>query len=80
MGESGVVPKLRTLSGAQVRAILEARGFVYIHTRGSHMKLTRVGEDGVPITVIVPAHSTVKTGTLVSIIRQSGLERSLFEA
>ena len=74
------MPKLRTLSGAQVRAILEAHGFVYLHTRGSHMKLSRLDEDGVPVTVIVPRHATVKTGTLLSIIRRSGLERGLFES
>ncbi len=74
------MPKLRTLSGAQVRAILEAHGFVYIHTRGSHMKMEKTGEDGVPVTVIVPTHSPVKTGTLSSIIRQSGLGRGPFEA
>ncbi len=74
------MPKLRTLSGAQVRAILEAHGFVYVHTRGSHMKLSRPDATGVPVTVIVPAHSPVKTGTLVSIIRQSGLGRGPFES
>ncbi len=74
------MPKLRTLSGAQVRAILEAHGFVYVHTRGSHMKLSRTDESGVPVTVIVPAHSPVKAGTLTSIIRQSGLGRGPFEA
>lgn len=74
------MPKLRTLSGAQVRAILEGHGFVYIHTRGSHMKLQRTGEDGIPVTVIVPSHSTIKTGTLTGIIRQSGLGRGPFEA
>ncbi len=72
--------KLRTLSGLQVRAILEAHGFVYVHTRGSHMKLARTDEAGVSVTIIVPAHSPVKTGTLVSIIRQSGLGRGPFES
>ncbi len=72
--------KLLTLSGLQVRAILEAHGFVYVHTRGSHMKLARSDETGASITVIVPAHSPVKTGTLSSIIRQSGLGRGPFES
>jgi len=31
------------------------------------------------ITVPVPLHDTVRIGTLQSIIRQSGLPRSLFE-
>lgn len=74
------MPKLRTLSGDQVRAILEAHGFVYVHTRGSHMKLERTGGDGVTVSVIVPRHNPVKIGTLTSIIRQSGLGRGPFEA
>lgn len=74
------MPKLRQLSGAQVRAILEAHGFVYVHTRGSHMKLTRTDENGQVWTAMVPTHRTVQTGTLTSIIRQSGLGRGPFEA
>jgi predicted RNA binding protein YcfA (HicA-like mRNA interferase family) len=31
------------------------------------------------VTVPVPMHSELKAGTLASIIRQSGLPRSLFE-
>jgi len=34
---------------------------------------------GRTVTVPVPLHSELKTGTLMSIIRQSGLPRSLFE-
>jgi len=32
------------------------------------------------ITVPIPDHPELKTGTLVSIIRQSGLPRSAFES
>jgi predicted RNA binding protein YcfA (HicA-like mRNA interferase family) len=32
------------------------------------------------ITVPVPLHSELKPGTLMSVIRQSGLPRKLFEA
>ena len=35
--------------------------------------------DGTTTTVPVPDHSELKPGTLSSIIRQSGLARSLFE-
>jgi len=31
------------------------------------------------ITVPVPDHSELRTGTLLSIVRQSGLARALFE-
>jgi predicted RNA binding protein YcfA (HicA-like mRNA interferase family) len=62
------VPKLRTLSGDQARAILEAHGFKFVSQRGSHMKLEFVDESGTR-TVIVPRHSTLQSGTLGSIIR-----------
>jgi len=47
--------------------------------RGSHVVMQRRTED-TTVTVPVPTHDERKTGTLRSIIRQSGLPRSLFEA
>lgn len=77
------MPKLRTLSGAGVRAILETNGFFFVSQKGSHMKMRKIVVlgDGLEnaTTVIVPAHKTVQTGTLSSIIRQSNLPRVLFE-
>jgi predicted RNA binding protein YcfA (HicA-like mRNA interferase family) len=35
--------------------------------------------EGTTTTVPVPDHDELRTGTLLSIIRQSGLARSLFE-
>lgn len=35
--------------------------------------------EGTTVTVPVPDHPDLKTGTLFSIIRQSGLSKSLFE-
>ncbi len=78
------MPSLRSLSGTDVRAILEANGFAFVSQKGSHMKMRKnvVAADGLQntLTVIVPAHKTVQIGTLSSIIRQSNLARSLFEA
>jgi predicted RNA binding protein YcfA (HicA-like mRNA interferase family) len=46
--------------------------------RGSHIVMQkRVAET--TVTVPVPNHKALKTGTLQSIIRQSQLPRSLFE-
>lgn len=73
------MPRLKVLSGAQVRAILEAHGFVYTRRKGSHMIMVKALPD-TTITVPVPDHDTVKVGTLSSIIRLSGLPRELFEA
>jgi predicted RNA binding protein YcfA (HicA-like mRNA interferase family) len=71
------MPKLKVLSGRQVRAILEANGFVLVRQRGSHMMMERVTDSGM-IGVTVPDHREVKRGTLSAIIADSGLSRSLF--
>jgi predicted RNA binding protein YcfA (HicA-like mRNA interferase family) len=74
------VPKLRTLSGHQARAILESHGFALTSQKGSHWKMRLEDADGNTVaTAIVPDHATLKTGTLQSIIRQSGLGRGPFE-
>jgi predicted RNA binding protein YcfA (HicA-like mRNA interferase family) len=73
------MPKLKVLSGRQIRAILEAHGFVFKRQKVSHMSMHRATEAG---TIVVPDHDhdEVKVGTLSSIIRLSGLPRELFEA
>lgn len=71
--------KLRVLSGRDVCKILEAEGFSVVRQRGSHIVMQKAS-DGTTTTVPVPDHPELKTGTLSSIIRQSGLSRSLFES
>jgi len=71
--------KLRHLSGREVCAILEAHGFVFVRQRGSHRIMQR-RLAGSTVTVPVPDHNELRTGTLLSIIRQSGLPRELFES
>ncbi len=70
--------KLRTLSGREVCRILNEHGFAEVSHRGSHVVMQQRIEDST-VTVPVPIHDELKTGTLRSIIRQSGLPRSLFE-
>jgi predicted RNA binding protein YcfA (HicA-like mRNA interferase family) len=70
--------KLRVLSGREVCKILEAEGFTEIRRRGSHVVMQK-RLDNTTTTVPVPDHKELKTGTLTSIIRQSGLARSLFD-
>jgi predicted RNA binding protein YcfA (HicA-like mRNA interferase family) len=70
--------KLRVLSGAEVCQILERDGFVAVRQRGSHRIMQkRLGDT--TVTVPVPLHNVLRRGTLLSIIRQSGLSRALFE-
>ncbi len=72
------MPKLRSLSGADVRRILERNGFQLIRQRGSHLIMKRVLPAGDSRTVPVPAHSEIAPGTLRSIIDLSGLAPELF--
>jgi predicted RNA binding protein YcfA (HicA-like mRNA interferase family) len=72
--------RLRRLSGRDVRAILERHGFVLVRQRGSHMIMQVRKADGGTVTVPVPDHRELRTGTLHGIIEQSGLPRSLFES
>jgi len=71
--------RLRTVSGREVCRILNEHGFAEVRRRGSHVVMQQRTEDST-VTVPVPIHDELKTGTLRSIIRQSGLSRSLFEA
>ena len=70
--------RLRVLSGREVCAILADHGFTDVRRRGSHIVMQRKLGD-TTITVPVPDHGTLRTGTLRAIIRQSGVARSEFE-
>lgn len=71
------------MSGREVRALLEANGFIFARQRGSHMILVRTikNEDGTQTTISIPVpdHKEVAIGTLGGIIKRSGLPRELFE-
>jgi predicted RNA binding protein YcfA (HicA-like mRNA interferase family) len=70
--------RLRVLSGQQVCSILVAAGFAEVRRRGSHILMQKRTIDST-ITVPVPDHRELRSGTLRAIIRQSGLPKSLFE-
>jgi predicted RNA binding protein YcfA (HicA-like mRNA interferase family) len=70
--------KLRVLSGREVCQILAEHGFAQVRRRGSHTVMQQqIGES--TVTVPVPDHRELRTGTLLCIIRQSRLARRLFE-
>lgn len=71
--------RLRVLSGEEVCAILEKHGFMRVRQRGSHIVMQKKLTPGT-ITVPIPKHDEIRRGTLQSIIRQSGLQRSEFES
>jgi len=70
--------RLRVLSGAEACRILAEHGFAEVRRRGSHVVMQKVEGEGT-VTVPVPDHKELRIGTLMSIIRQSGLRRSEFE-
>lgn len=72
--------KLKRLSGREVRRILERHGFVCVRQKGSHMVMQYRKPEGGTVTVPVPDHDELKTGTLHGIIDQCRLDRGLFEA
>lgn len=71
--------KFRVLSGKEICAIMAKHGFVEVRRRGSHIVMQKKLSERT-ITVPVPDHSEVRIGTLLSIIRQSGILRAGFES
>ncbi len=72
------MPNLRVFSGRELRLLLAEHGFVEVRQRGSHVVMQKFVAGGT-VTVPVPDYREIRVGTLMSIIRQTGLERRLFE-
>lgn len=70
--------RLRVLSGREVCRILQQHGFVEARRRGSHIVMQRSIDAGT-VTVPIPDHHELAIGTLLAIIRQSGVRRAEFE-
>ena len=73
------MPSLPILSGKATCKILADHGFIEIRQRGSHIIMQKTLR-GTTVTVPVPNHKELRTGTLRSIIRQSGLAVEDFTA
>ena len=67
--------KLPIVSGEQVIKLLQKEGFSVTRQKGSHISLHKKLEDGTTVLVVVPRKSEIKKGTLLSIIKQSGMNR-----
>jgi len=70
--------KLNVFSGKDICQILRKHGFQEVRRKGSHVVMQKQ-ITGSTITVPVPDHKEIRTGTLMSIIRQSGVLRTEFE-
>ena len=66
--------KLPRLSGRKLIKILSKQGFEIMRQKGSHVFLRH--SDG--RTTVVPNHNEIDKGTLLEIIRQTGLTRNEF--
>ena len=70
-------PALPVLKPKKIVRALEQAGFYIHHTTGSHVQMKHSSRPGLRVTI--PYHSIdVPSGTLNSIIRQSGLSREEF--
>jgi len=64
------MPRLRSLSGADITKILESFGFEVISIKGSHYKLRRiVDEQKQTLNVLVHGKKPIAIGTLRSIYK-----------
>jgi len=70
--------RLRVFSGKELCRLLTQHGFQQVRQRGSHIVMQKRAAN-TTVTVPVPMHDEIRIGTLQSIIRQSGLARTLFE-
>ena len=71
--------RLKVLSGKAVCQIFARHGFVEVRRRGSHIVMQKSLSPDETITVPIPNHKEVRTGTLLSIIRQSQISKAEFE-
>jgi predicted RNA binding protein YcfA (HicA-like mRNA interferase family) len=69
-----VSPALSDLPLRKITTVIESLGFVHVRTKGSHAVYRH--PDG--RAVVIPQHSTIKRGTLGSILRQAGITPTEF--
>lgn len=72
--------KLPAISSKKLIRRLLKSGFQYapVKGKGSHTALVRIDNEDRPHLVIIPLRDPVPKGTLLSIIKQSGLSREEF--
>ena len=69
---------LWVLPGRDVCRLLTDHGLVQVKQRGSHVPMQKAVA-GITVTIPAPDHKELRVGALMSIIRQSGLPRALYE-
>jgi len=66
--------KLPILSGKELIKLLQKSGFVVVRQKGSHVSLSKD-----QYRTVVPLHPELAKGTLLAIMRQTGLSRENIE-
>ena len=65
------MPRLKVLSGQEVIKIFESFGFTVVGSKGSHVKLKRIMNNGNNQILTVPNHKELDKGTLKAIYNQA---------
>ena len=65
--------KLPVISGRELVRKLQKHGFVVVRQRGSHIRVEKNDERGIPIKITVPDHREIKKGTLHRILKEAHL-------
>ncbi len=66
--------KLPIISGKELIKILEKNGFKIVGQKGSHLRLKKITDVKIYITV-VPLHKEIAPGTLSAILKQTNLSK-----
>jgi predicted RNA binding protein YcfA (HicA-like mRNA interferase family) len=72
------MPRLPRLTASEVIRVVEKRGFVLTRTRGSH-QIFRNPSSGRRVTIPFHRGKVIPTGTLLNILRESGIDRDELE-
>jgi predicted RNA binding protein YcfA (HicA-like mRNA interferase family) len=74
-----MAPKLRGISGDKVvRILCNHFGFSISGRKGSHVRLSKITNDG-KVGTVVPMQKDLKIGTLKSILKLAKIDREDFE-
>jgi len=66
--------RLPAISGKEAIFVLKKAGFIQIRQKGSHVSLQKTTPEKT-YKVIVPMHKELAKGTLLDVLRQSGLTK-----
>ena len=60
----------RDVHASELIKLLAKHGYIVANQIGSHIKLSKVANDGIKHNIVVPNHKPIKVGTLQSIAKE----------